>query len=262
MLRSKGITVVLATGRSFFSLRKVIPENFPADFFIISSGAGIVDSTSAQLLFQQPFTSDQVRDICQRLTLLKHDYMVHGRVPFNHKFVYHRHGVTVNPDFERRVSLYRQYCYPVSKVKRLPKTSAQIIAIMPDDTDRFNRTAADFPDYQVVRATSPLDHHSIWMEIYPKGVSKGTAARWLCDHLGIGYSTSFGIGNDYNDIELLNFTAISYVVSNAPADLKCRYKQAPSNDRHGVYQAILAGIGKAPIFSVGALLSLYNLPMI
>ncbi|PIE66451.1 MAG: hypothetical protein CSA26_00815 [Desulfobacterales bacterium] len=48
-----------------------------------------------------------------------------------------------------------------------------------------------------------------------------------------------GIGNDYNDIELLDFTALSYMVANAPAELKERYGQTSSNDNHGVYQAII-----------------------
>lgn len=237
-LKARGVLRVIATGRSYFSLQKVLADDFPADYLIVSSGAGIVEMRTRQLLFCRPFTNSDIQTISSRLMAQGLDFMVHGQVPENHHFVYHQSGNN-NPDFQRRIEAYQDFCRPLRCNSELPARSAQIIAILPDDPSLFHRVAACFDQFQVIRATSPLDHCSIWLEIYPPGVSKGAAARWLCEYLDLRVDRTIGIGNDYNDIDLLDFTRLSYVVANAPQELLERYLLTPSNDEHGVYHALV-----------------------
>lgn len=241
-LHYHGIHRVIATGRSYYSLQKVISNDFPVDFLIFSSGAGIMDNQEKKLLFNQPFGQDEVKEISQTLMEQDLDFMVHGPVPDNHHFLFYQHRKN-NEDFNRRLKIYRGFCQPFRKLSELPASSAQIIAILPDDLELFNAVAARLNHYQITRATSPLDHQSIWLELYPLGVSKGNGAKWLCDHLNLDHRKTLAIGNDYNDIDLLDFTGLSYMVANAPEDLRGRYLQTTSNDDHGVYQAILAAGG-------------------
>ena len=237
-LKNKGVSRVIATGRSYFSLQKVIGDDFPADYLIVSSGAGIVEVRTQKLLFCQPFHNKDIQSVSTRLIAQGLDFMVHDQLPDNHHFVYHQSG-NKNPDFKRRIENYQDFCRPFSCNSELPAHSAQIIVVLPEDPALFSRVAACFDQFQVTRATSPLDHRSIWLEIYPPGVSKGAAARWLCEYLDLGFDRTIGIGNDYNDIDLLDFTNQSYVVANAPRELQERYLLAPSNDEHGVYHALL-----------------------
>jgi hydroxymethylpyrimidine pyrophosphatase-like HAD family hydrolase len=46
------------------------------------------------------------------------------------------------------------------------------------------------------------------------------------------------IGNDYNDLDLLEWTASSFVVENAPDDLKERFPVVASHNQSGVAEAI------------------------
>ncbi len=48
-----GITRVIATGRSLFSFRKSIPLDFPIDYLIFSSGAGVMDWKTQQLIYEE-----------------------------------------------------------------------------------------------------------------------------------------------------------------------------------------------------------------
>jgi hypothetical protein len=41
---------------------------------------------------------------------------------------------------------------------------------------------------------------------------------------------TFSIGNDYNDLDLLNFTSYSYLVENGPDELKPLFLKAASNE--------------------------------
>jgi hypothetical protein len=89
----------------------------------------------------------------------------------------------------------------------------------------------------VIRTTSPLDGRSTWIEIFPTTVSKSLTAAWLADTLGIDQQKVASVGNDYNDIDLLEWTPNSYVVNNAPSDLKNRFTCVASNNDGGVAEA-------------------------
>jgi len=45
------------------------------------------------------------------------------------------------------------------------------------------------------------------------------------------------VGNDYNDLDLLEWAGKSYVVENAPTDLKARFPAVASNNHGGVAEA-------------------------
>ena len=46
------------------------------------------------------------------------------------------------------------------------------------------------------------------------------------------------IGNDYNDMDLLEWTGSGYVVDNAPVELKDRFCPVASNNHGGVADAV------------------------
>ena len=94
------------------------------------------------------------------------------------------------------------------------------------------------PDFSVIQTTSPLDGKSTWIEIFPNGVSKSATADWLARELGVLPEDALSIGNDYNDLDLLDWAGASCVVANAPRELKERYPVVASNDEGGVAEAI------------------------
>ncbi len=59
-----------------------------------------------------------------------------------------------------------------------------------------------------------------YVEQMPKGVSKGTALKRLRTLLGIKQGGLFGIGDYYNDVEMLREVDIPAVTAGAPDDLK------------------------------------------
>ena len=68
------------------------------------------------------------------------------------------------------------------------------------------------------------------MEIFHQSVSKGNGVKFLCDSLQIEHEYTLGIGNDYNDLDLLEFTQYSYLVENGPYELKDRFLPTKSNE--------------------------------
>ena len=66
-----------------------------------------------------------------------------------------------------------------------------------------DQVASLLPDLTVIRTTSPLDHRSTWIEVFPREVSKSQAAAWLAARHGIRRGDVCAVGNDYNDRDLL-----------------------------------------------------------
>jgi hypothetical protein len=163
--------------------------------------------------------------------------MIHAMIPENHKFIYFRSG-NLNSDFEERIKIYKDFAIELDKSKIQYEHACQFLAVFPNDINLFDEISTKFKDIKIIRTTSPLNGDSIWMEIFPVTVSKGHAVDWLCKKLNVDSSKTISIGNDYNDIDMLEYTAKKYVVSNAPEDLKNRFPLCKSNQENGFTDAL------------------------
>lgn len=236
-LGENNVVRVLATGRNFFSITKALKDNFPIDYLIFSSGAGIYNWKNKTLLHSHYLPDFEVKQISKILISHQVDFMIHEMIPENHKFVYHR-SKSVNPDFESRIKIYKDFAFELDVNKDKYDHACQILAVFPNDIELFEEIQQKFKDIKIIRATSPLDGNSIWMEIFPETVSKGHGVDWLCKKLDINQSKTISLGNDYNDIDMLEYTAKKYVVSNAPEDLKERFPVCKSNQESGFTDAL------------------------
>jgi hypothetical protein len=233
-----GIKRVIATGRSIFSANKILDSDFPIDYLIFSSGAGILNWKTKEIILKNHIKDIYSHSIIKILIDYKIDFMIHKEIPYNHKFCYVRHSNN-NSDFERRVKLYEDHSTPFTN-KNISNIT-QIIAILPSANEIFNDIWALLnKNYSVkpVRATSPLDHKSVWLEIYPKHVSKAKAANWLLEKLNLNHTDTVAIGNDYNDIDLLDWSKKSYIVSTAPDELLTKYDVIDNSKSIGFYDMI------------------------
>lgn len=228
-LGRKGIVRIIATGRSLFSFSDVIPEDFPIDHLIIAAGGGTMNFKTKKLIRSHFIAKNDVQAIVVKLDDLKVDYQVRAKIPDSHKYYYRQYS-NKNPDFVRLNTIYKDYVKELNKIDEL-EDAARVIVIA-QNTDIVKIIENEFKDYSIIRATSPIDQKSVWMEIYPEGVNKGNAVKYLCNDLNINLIDTVGIGNDYNDIHFLDIVTGSYIVSNAPDDLKMKYKAIISNNEN------------------------------
>ncbi|MRT92477.1 HAD family hydrolase [Ancylomarina sp. 16SWW S1-10-2] len=236
-LKEEKIVRVIATGRNLYSALSVLEDDFPIDYLIFASGAGIFDWNKRKLILSQHLDADSVFELSSELIRLKRDFMILDTIPNNHQFAYYRTG-NPNPDFDRRLSLYKPFANPIGNAEETKREACQLIVILSSCVDGFNELKAQFDHVKVIRATSPLDHESIWMEIFPLHISKAYGAEWLCNYLKIESNCSIVIGNDYNDLDLLEWGKHPYVVANAPKELKDTYQVSKSVDDSGFSHAI------------------------
>ena len=238
-LGKRGFIRVIATGRSLYSARTAIPEDFPIDFLIFSSGAGIIEWKTGRLLVKQGLTADEVRRALNLLLGLNVDFMLHDPIPENHRFIYYGEGKN-NPDFFRRIYIYRDFAIPGNPHQPQIKEACQFVAIEPPHRNRtlYQSLKTELAPLKVIRTTSPIDGESIWIEVFPHGVSKAFGAEYIRSLHSIPREATLAIGNDYNDIDLLSWAATGYVVENAPDELKRMFLNVNSEKESGFIEAV------------------------
>ena len=230
-----GIVRSIATGRSLYSFNTVPAENLPMDYLIFSMGAGVLDLTTGKIVRRVWLESREVHQACEILKAHRLDFMVHRKIPDNHMFTYFRSNKG-NEDFERRLKLYDGFADPLAETNDGFGSATQLLAVVPPERGHtaLQKIRSELTDYSVIRTTSPLDGKATWIEVFPAAVSKSRTASWLAEKLGIDKRDIVSVGNDYNDLDLLEWTDKSYVVDNAPADLKNRFTAVASNNNGGV----------------------------
>ena len=246
-MRRAGTLVALATGRSNHSLAMLMEKlgcagpagSMPVDYIIFSTGAGVMDYPGGRILRSVSLAQEDVLLISSVLDQLRLDYMIHRPVPDTAHFLYSQYN-RGNQDFLRRLQIYRSFATPLSQARLCGFGGAtEVLCIVAHDKGHeiAARLAEIFKNFSVIKATSPLDGRSLWIEIFAPSVSKSKTAEWLVEELAIEREMVCAVGNDYNDQDLLHWAGKSFVVANSPSVLRDHFPVVASNNNGGVGEA-------------------------
>jgi Cof subfamily protein (haloacid dehalogenase superfamily) len=91
---------------------------------------------------------------------------------------------------------------------------------------------------ECVRTEYPARNLSI-LDLMPPGVTKGWALSRLAERLGVDRKETMAIGDNWNDLDMLEWVAQPVLMANASSELRVLastrgWKQAPPNDQEGV----------------------------
>ena len=237
---------VIATGRTFHSSLKVIPDQFPIDYLIFSSGAGIMEWNSKKIIKSYSLNKSQIEKTLKILTESKYDFMLHKKIPDNHYFFYYKSSAGKG-DFDTRCNIYSDYCEELNDKTALEQDEAcQFVVVISPDTllsqaekyEELKDKLKEIDGLHIIRATSPIDKKTLWIEIFPKGVSKAHGIKTIADILLIDYNSIAAVGNDYNDLDMLRWVKNPFVVENAPVELKKEFITVNSNNENGFTNAV------------------------
>ena len=78
-----------------------------------------------------------------------------------------------------------------------------------------------------------------YIEIVPRGYSKGTGVKQIIKELGVSVGDTYGFGDSGNDIPMLEAVGTAVVMGDAPDDLKARYMTTDSLYSDGLAKALL-----------------------
>ena len=241
-LRENEIVRVVATGRNYFSLLRLGLEELPIDYLLFSSGSAIMNYHTRKILHSSFIPMTEVAMIVNVLKNMDISFMVHDLVPDNHRFLFHDSGRT-GTDFHQRIEVYNEHVRPLKIDPPNFSNACQLVAIIPPDVKVLEDIRDKLNLFRVIRTTSPIDGTSMWVEIFPHDVSKGHGVNWLCRELGISEAHCVGVGNDYNDLDLLETVGYPFVVENAPGELMQLFPVCKPNTESGFSDAVKIAFG-------------------
>lgn len=235
-LDKPNIIRVAATGRNNYSVQKVLASDFPIDYVVFSSGAGILDWKTKKVIFSQHIARIDVLKVMELIEPYKLNFTVHLPIPNNHNILLcNKHADS--EDLENYTTFYKEFVNPFN-ANKIPDVVTQIIVLLNSHVHLFQIFRKALLPLKTILTTSPVNHSSMWMEVFHSDVSKSNGIEWLIKYLKLDKPHTFAIGNDYNDIDMLEYADSSFVVANAPKILRHRFKVSKSNNEHGFTEAL------------------------
>lgn len=232
-VEKEGMVRIIATGRTLFAARKFLPDDFPVDYLIFSSGTGILRWKDKKILSAHHLSMQEAQQIADYLWGYNINFTVQQTIPDNHYF-YYTDIYPHHTDFLRRIEKFREFGTLIRHSGEIRTAATQFLLILdPVQLKLIEKIRDDLSCFSVVRSTSPFDHRAIWLEIYPSGIHKGSACRELFRTLHLNSEDCAGLGNDYNDVDFLDICGQAYLVANAPERLKPYYKSVASDRNNG-----------------------------
>ena len=240
LLGELGICRVAATGRNLYKVRLALKPADPFDYVICSSGAGIVDWQKQEIIRAINFPGELTKQLIEYLINHGFNFKVSDCFPDNHNFFWWEKYQC--PELDRYIEVHTKMGKAEAIVRGQKYNSSQLLLFFPKTSNDFELVKMEllqqFPEISIIRTTSPLNDDWIWMEIFPKGISKAHGIAEICRLKGIHRNETLGIGNDFNDLEMLDFTHLSYVVHNAPDELKEKFLPSLAYHENGFSYAV------------------------
>ncbi|EOT44942.1 sugar-phosphatase [Enterococcus columbae] len=232
--KAQGVKVVLCTGRPLPGVLNYLNELdlFSGEDYVISYNGSLVQNTSTKEIVSQ-----------HGLTLADYNDLEY----LSRKIGVHLHATTEDTMFtaNRDISPHtvrEAYLVNMPVKYRTPAEMGEelnIIKIMMiDDEEILDAGIKQIPQEYFERFTI-VKSSPYFLEILNKNVNKGIALESLAQFLNLSADEVMAIGDNENDLPMINYAGIGVAMGNATDNVK---KHADvitaSNEEHGVAQAV------------------------
>jgi Cof subfamily protein (haloacid dehalogenase superfamily) len=247
-----GIEIMLATGRRHDYALPIAQElGFP--IWLISSNGALIRSSTGETFFTDRLPARTAAELIQYMDEFRsHAVLTFDRsanVAGNDSLVLES-ADELNRTVSRWLEVNRPYIKFVSPLEdALTEDPLQAmycgrVALMEELQRRLSQ--ADFLDKITVLKTQ-YDHRDLCiLDILNRECSKGHALRRWAEQRGIPREQLMAIGDNHNDLEMLEFAGVAVVMGNASHELKqSGWIVTGSNEESGVAQAVEEILGLA-----------------
>lgn len=195
---------------------------------IISYSGGLVLTEDEKILYDKTIDADSVKNVLQEI------FTSYPEVTVNYYAGRHWFVKEIDKRVQREMDITSATA-EVSKFDELMKKNILpnkiLIMCEPPTCEKMEKELGKiFPTLNVVRSSKIL------LEIMDKSVSKATGIEVLLKHYGVSKDDTIAFGDNYNDVEMLQFVGCGVVMDNAPDGVK-KFADAltDSNEDDGIY---------------------------
>jgi Cof subfamily protein (haloacid dehalogenase superfamily) len=244
--RERGVEVVLVTGRRHaFALPIAAALGF--DLWLISSNGAMTKSSRGELFHSDKLPVTTARDLVRHMTAFRGNLVL----TFDRE---HRGALVLEAVDELTGSIKRwiekneEFIERVSPIESaLSEDPIQAMfcgSVVRMDEAQAHLRGGGFEERITVLKTQ-YDHRDLCIvDVLNAGCSKGHALRRWAKHRGLRPEQIMAIGDNYNDVEMLEFAGVAVVMGNASNELKQNgWNVTLSNEESGVAAAVERFIG-------------------
>jgi Cof subfamily protein (haloacid dehalogenase superfamily) len=242
----EGVEVVLATGRRhMFALS--IAQQLGFDLWLISSNGAITRSLAGETFHRDLLPVETCRKLCVEMrefrgnTVLTFDLETKGAVVLEHMG-------ELAESIQRWLEKNQQFIDFVIPLEK-SLTTDPVQAMFCGKIRRMDQARAVLSanplerDITVLRTEYPVRDLAI-VDVLNQGCSKGHALERWANYRGIPREQVMAIGDNYNDIEMLAFAGMPFIMGNASEELRGKgWAVTLANDQNGVAAALEQVLG-------------------
>ncbi|MBR1737630.1 MAG: HAD family phosphatase [Firmicutes bacterium] len=209
-----GVQTVICSGRSHMSLQYFVNMlGFDKDeHYAIGYNGGIVYKTkNREIIIQHKMKLEYAKKILNECRKFDIDIIL-----------YNDAQIIV----EKMTEEVKQYCemsrlepVMVGKYEDIMKCDISKI-LLKGSNEKLKKIYDYFLNTEYVKDVDMFFSSERLLEFNPKNVNKGSAIKELCEYLGISTDEVIGIGDSYNDIEMIEISGVGVAVQNANDDVK------------------------------------------
>ncbi len=244
----EGIEVIVVTGRRHaFALPIVQQLGF--DLWIVSSNGAVTRSLSGETFHRDMLPAEICRQLCRNMQEFRGNIVLTFDVEGKGAIVLERMdelSVSIQRWLEKNMQ-YIDFVIPVEHALTTDPVQAMFCGTIGRMGQALDRLSSEdlAKSITVLRTEYPVRDLSI-VDVLNQGCSKGHALERWAKYRGISREQVVAIGDNYNDVEMLEYAGIPFIMGNASEDLRSRgWRITRSNAECGVAAAIEQVLGSS-----------------
>ncbi|HEV2732848.1 MAG TPA: Cof-type HAD-IIB family hydrolase [Terriglobales bacterium] len=247
---AEGIEIIVVTGRRHtFALPIVQQLGF--DLWVISSNGAVTRSLSGQTFHRDMLPAQTCRELCSSMrefrgnTVLTFDKETKGALVLEHM---NELNGSIQRWLEKNLE-YIEFIIPIEDALTVDPIQAMFCGPIARMSQALEVLAASKLDVTILRTEYPVRDLSI-VDVLNRRCSKGHALERWADYRGMAREQVMAIGDNYNDIEMLAFAGLPFIMGNASEELRRNgWSVTLANDQNGVAAAIEQVLGGESVLS-------------
>lgn len=234
--RNKGVHVALASGRPFAGMRdylELLDLRQAGHYCITNNGALVQRADTAERLTQSTLGFDDYL----HFEAMARELGVHYHVHVLDEDAVYTANHDISPHTVREVYLTHM---PLKyrSVVQMDREMRFLKLMMIDDEAVLDAAMSRVPDAERQRY-SIFKSSPYFLEFLNLDANKGHGLQWLTRHLGIAAENVMALGDQQNDLAMLEFAGLGIAMGNAIDAVKAAGEHVTgTNDEDGVAQAI------------------------
>jgi len=241
---SEGIEIIVVTGRRHTFALPIV-QQFDFGLWVISSNGAVTRSLSGETFHRDMLPAKTCRQLCVAMqdfrgnTVLTFDKETKGALVLERM---NELNGSIQRWLEKNLQ-YIDFVIPIEDALSTDPIQAMFCGPIARMHQALEVLAATTLDVTILRTEYPVRDLSI-VDVLRQGCSKGQALERWANYRGIPREQVMAIGDNYNDIEMLAFAGLPFIMGNASDELRRNgWAVTLPNDQSGVAAAIEQVIG-------------------